>query len=184
MNRTRMMWMIGLVGLSLVITGCPKKAPPTPPPPPPPVTVAPPPPAPPPPPPPVDETPDPMDAEISEINQWIVEEGFIGDVYFDFDKFELRPDARDRLAKNAEFMRQYPNLRFSVEGHCDERGTNEYNITLGQSRASAAVNYLNSLSVSNSMATISFGEERPVCTETNEACWQRNRRARFIVVGK
>ena len=185
MSRTRMLWAVGLVCLSLVITGCPKKAPEAPPPPPPPVTVAPPPPAPPPPlPPPADETPDPMDAEIAEINEWAISGGFLGDVYFDFDKFDLRPDARDRLAKNAEFMKQYPRLGFRVEGHCDERGTNEYNITLGQSRTEAATSYLASLGVQNAMSTVSYGEERPVCTESNESCWQRNRRARFVIVSK
>ena len=185
MSRTRMLLAIGLVGLSLVTVGCQPKAPETPPPPPPPPpVVAPPQEVAPPPPPVVDETPDPMDAEINEINEWAVGNGFLGDVYFDFDKFDLRPDARDRLSKNAEFMRQYPNLQFTVEGHCDERGTNEYNITLGASRTSAATGYLTSLGVSNSMRTVSYGEERPVCTESNEACWQRNRRARFVIVGK
>ncbi len=184
MSRTRMLSAIGLVGLSLVIMGCPKKAPePVPPPPPPPVTV-PPPQEVAPPPPVVDETPDPWSGEIEEINRMIVEQGLVGDVYYDFDKFDLRPDAREQLAKNAQFMRQHPNFRFTVEGHCDERGTNEYNITLGQGRSSAAVGYLQSLGVANGMRTISYGEERPVCTQSGESCWQRNRRARFIVTGK
>lgn len=185
MSRNRMLLAIGLVGLSLVTVSCQPKPEPTPPPPPPPPPVVP---APqevvPAPPPVVDETPDPMDAEISEINDWAISGGLLGDVYFDFDKFDLRPDARERLAKNAEFMRQYPNLQFMVEGHCDERGTNEYNITLGASRTSSATGYLQSLGVGNQMRTVSYGEERPVCTESSEACWQRNRRARFVIVGK
>ncbi len=184
MSRTRMMWAIGLVGLSLVIMGCPKNGPEAPPPPPPPVTVAPPPPAPPPPPPPVDETPDPWDQDLQVMQGEAERAGLLGDVYFDFDKFDLRPDARERLAKNADFMRAHPNFQFTVEGHCDERGTNEYNITLGASRTSAATAYLSSLGVSNSMTDVSFGEERPVCTEASEACWQRNRRARFVITGK
>jgi len=177
---------IGLVGLSLVVMGCPSKAPetPPPPPPPPPVTVAPPPAVEPPPPPVVDETPDPWDAEIAELQRKAVEMGLLGDVYFDFDKFDLRPDARDRLAKNAEFMRAHPTFQFTVEGHCDERGTNEYNITLGQSRAAAAVDYVSSLGARSAMRTISYGEERPVCTDTSDSCWQRNRRARFVITGK
>jgi peptidoglycan-associated lipoprotein len=185
MSRTRMLSAIGLVGLSLLVMGCPKKAPEAPPPPPPPpVTVPPPQEVAPQPAPVVDETPDPWDAEIEELNAMAASQGLLGDVYFDFDKFDLRPDARERLAKNAEFMRQHPNFQFTVEGHCDERGTNEYNITLGQSRSSAAVGYLKSLGVSNAMRTISYGEERPVCTESGEPCWQRNRRARFVITSK
>ena len=185
MSRTRMLLAIGLVGLSLVSIGCQPKPAPTPPPAPSPPPVVPP--ATevaPPPPPVVDETPDPWDAELTAINEKALREGLLGDVYFDFDKFDLRPDARERLAKNADFMRAHPNFQFMVEGHCDERGTNEYNITLGGSRTSAASGYLQSLGVTNSMRSVSYGEERPVCTESNEACWQRNRRARFVVVGK
>jgi peptidoglycan-associated lipoprotein len=177
---------IGLVGLSLLVFGCQPKAPETPPPPPPPPVTVPPPQevAPPAPPPVVDETPDPWDAELAEINRKANADGLLGDVYFDFDKFDLRPDARERLAQNASFMREHPNFKFMVEGHCDERGTNEYNLTLGQSRSSAAVGYLNSPGVANSMRTISYGEERPVCTESAETCWWRNRRARFVITGK
>ena len=184
MSRTRMLSAIGLLGLSLVIMGCPKKAPEAPPPPPPPVTVPPPTEVAPPPPPVVDETPDPWDADLEAIQMKAEELGLLGDVYFDFDKFDLRPDARERLAKNADFMKAHPNYQFTVEGHCDERGTNEYNITLGQSRTAAATGYLASLGVSNAMRTISYGEERPTCTESAESCWSQNRRARFIVTGK
>ena len=184
MNCTRMLSAIGLVGLSLVIMGCSSKAPETPPPPPPPpVTVPPPTDVEPPSPVVPDETPDPWGAEIGKINEMALSQGLLGDVYFDFDKFELRPDARERLAKNAEFMRQHPSFQFTIEGHCDERGTNEYNIPLGGSRASAAVDYVSSLDVGNAMRTISYGEERPVCTDAGESCWQRNRRARFVVTG-
>jgi peptidoglycan-associated lipoprotein len=175
---------IGLVGLSLLVMGCPKKAPEEPPPPPPPVTVPPPQEVAPPPPPVVDETPDPWNAELEQIQLKAEQEGLLGDVYFDFDKFDLRPDARERLAMNADFMKAHPNFSFTVEGHCDERGTNEYNITLGSSRNSAATGYLASLGVGNSMRPVSYGEERPVCTESSESCWQRNRRVRFVVTGK
>ena len=185
MSRTRTLWAIGLVSLSLVIMGCPKKEPEAPPPPPPPVTVPPPQEvAPPPPPPPPDETPDPWDGELQEMQMKAERDGLLGDVYFDFDKFDLRPDARERLAKNADFMKAHPNFGFRVEGHCDERGTNEYNITLGASRTSAATSYLSSLGVGSSMSTVSYGEERPVCTDSNESCWQRNRRARFVIISK
>ena len=184
MSRTRMLSAIGLVGLSLLVMGCPSKAPETPPPPPPPpVTVPPPQEVAPPPPPVVDETPDPWDAEIEELNTMAIRQGLLGDVYFDFDKFDLRPDARERLAKNADFMRAHSSFQFMVEGHCDERGTNEYNLSLGQSRSAAAVAYISSLGAGNSMRTISYGEERPICTEASESCWQRNRRARFVITG-
>jgi peptidoglycan-associated lipoprotein len=134
---------------------------------------------------PVDETPDPMSFEMEEFNRWARDQGFIGDVYFDFDKYDLKPEARDRLAKNAKFMRDYPTVQVNIEGHCDERGTNEYNIALGDRRANAAADYLGSLGITGSrMRTVSYGEEAPVCRESNEACWAENRRARFVITAK
>ncbi len=130
------------------------------------------------------EAPPPMSAQ--EIEEDARRRGLLGDVFYDFDKYDLRPDARERLEKNAEFM-QSPEgrgLTFTIEGHCDERGTNEYNLALGQRRASAALDYLVSLGVSRSrFKTVSYGEERPFCTQSNEECWQQNRRARFVVTG-
>lgn len=128
------------------------------------------------------EQPPPMTAQ--EIEEDARRQGLLGDVFYDFDKYDLRPDARERLAKNAEFMNseQGRSLTFTIEGHCDERGTNEYNIALGQRRASAALDYLVSLGVRGGrFKTISYGEERPFCTQSNEECWQLNRRARFVV---
>ena len=112
--------------------------------------------------------------------------GLLGDVFYDFDKSDLRPDARERLAKNADYMKgEGADLKFTIEGHCDERGTNEYNIALGQSRSSTALDYLVSLGVERSrFKTISYGEERPFCTESSESCWQKNRRARFVISGR
>jgi len=119
---------------------------------------------------------------IAELNEMVQREGLIGDVFYDFDKYDLRPEARERLAKNAEYMSEHPDLAFVIEGHCDERGTEEYNIALGQRRATAALDYLISLGVDRSrFQTISYGESRPFCTESTEACWQRNRRARFVI---
>ncbi len=90
----------------------------------------------------------------------------IGDVFFDFDQSELRADARDRLAKNAEFLAAHPQFTVTIEGHCDERGTNEYNLALGDRRAAAARDYLQSLGVAaDRLRTISYGEERPFCTD-------------------
>jgi peptidoglycan-associated lipoprotein len=104
------------------------------------------------------------------------------DVYFDYDMSELREDARRALNVNADLLRRAlainPNLTVVIEGHCDERGSSEYNLGLGDRRANAARDYLIQLGVpANNLRTISFGEERPVCTDPNEACYQRNRRA-------
>jgi peptidoglycan-associated lipoprotein len=106
----------------------------------------------------------------------------VKDAYFDLDKAELRADARDALTKDAEFLRSYPDVHVSIEGHCDERGSTEYNLALGQSRAEAAKNYLISLGISaDRMETVSWGKERPVCSEHTEECWQQNRRAHFVM---
>ena len=126
-----------------------------------------------------------MDLELEAFNRFIREKGLIGDVYFDFDKYDLKPEARDRLAKNAAFLREYDTVMVTIEGHCDERGTNEYNIALGDRRANAAADYIASLGISGSrMRTVSYGEEQPVCMEHNEGCWYQNRRARFVVTSK
>jgi peptidoglycan-associated lipoprotein len=107
----------------------------------------------------------------------------IKDAFFDFDKSELRQDARDALTKDAEFLRSYPQARISIEGHCDERGSTEYNLGLGQRRAEAAKNFLISLGIpADRMTTVSWGKERPFCTEHNEACWSQNRRAHLVLV--
>jgi peptidoglycan-associated lipoprotein len=104
------------------------------------------------------------------------------DAYFDFDKSDVRPDARDVLTKDAEFLRAYPQVRVSIEGNCDERGSTEYNLGLGQRRADAAKNFLASLGISaDRMETVSWGKERPVCTEHSETCWQQNRHAHFVL---
>ena len=133
----------------------------------------------------VDPVEQPIAKSLQELQKEFETQGLLGDVYFDYDKAELRDDAKSRLARNAEFLRSRPEFSFTIEGHCDERGTNEYNIALGQRRASAAVDYIVSLGVPNTrFKTISYGEERPFCTESNEACWQKNRRARFVITGR
>jgi peptidoglycan-associated lipoprotein len=106
----------------------------------------------------------------------------VRDAFFDLDKSDIRDDARAALTKDAEFLRSYPQVRVSIEGHCDERGSTEYNLGLGQRRAEAAKNYLVSLGISaDRMETVSWGKERPFCTEHNEQCWQQNRRAHFVL---
>jgi len=105
----------------------------------------------------------------------------VRDAFFDFNKSDVRADARDALTKTAEFLRSYPQLRVTIEGHCDERGSTEYNLGLGERRAQAAKNYLISLGISaDRMETVSWGKERPFCSEHTEACWQSNRRAHFV----
>lgn len=103
------------------------------------------------------------------------------DVYFSFDRYDLSPDARTILRANGEWLKANPAARVEIEGHCDERGTNEYNLALGAKRAQAARDYLVSLGVGpERLSTISYGEEIPVCKEATEACWLQNRRARSV----
>lgn len=109
--------------------------------------------------------------------------GPLKDIFFDFDSHNLRADARDTLRSNADWLKRNPVTRVEIEGHCDDRGTNEYNLALGAKRAKSAKDYLATLGVSQDrLSTISYGEEIPVCKEANESCWQRNRRGRFVVL--
>jgi peptidoglycan-associated lipoprotein len=106
----------------------------------------------------------------------------IQDAYFDYNKHDLRPDAQTALVADAhtlsEILKQYPDYKLTVQGYCDERGSEEYNLALGDKRANQAKEFLSSLGVpSAQLKTISYGKERPVCTEQNEECWQKNRRA-------
>lgn len=104
------------------------------------------------------------------------------DVYFDFDRYDLRTDARDTLKANMEWLKANPAAQVQIEGHCDERGTTEYNIALGSRRSESVKDYLVTLgTAANRLSTISYGEEIPVCREQTEACWQQNRRVRFVV---
>jgi peptidoglycan-associated lipoprotein len=97
----------------------------------------------------------------------------------------IRDDARAILQRNADFLRRWPTTRITIEGHCDERGTNEYNLALGERRANAVKEYLVSLGIAGDrLLAISKGEESPVCTESSEACWQRNRRGHPLFTAK
>jgi peptidoglycan-associated lipoprotein len=105
-------------------------------------------------------------------------------VFFDYDKFALKADARATLEKQAAWLKKYPAVTLSVEGHCDERGTREYNLALGERRANAARDYLVSLGVSKDrVKTISYGKERPVAMGSNEAAWAQNRRGVSVITG-
>ena len=109
--------------------------------------------------------------------------GPLADVTFDYDSFDLRSDARSTLQTNANWLKENPEKRVEVEGHCDERGTVEYNLALGAKRAKAAKDYLVTLGIpSERLSTISYGEELPVCRESSEDCFQQNRRAHFVVL--
>jgi peptidoglycan-associated lipoprotein len=104
-------------------------------------------------------------------------------IYFDFDKFTLSADARQTLAENAEYLKAHSGTNVVIEGHCDERGSDEYNLALGESRALAAKNYLVSLGISaKQLSVISYGEERPAVKGSNEEAWAKNRRAEFKAV--
>jgi peptidoglycan-associated lipoprotein len=103
------------------------------------------------------------------------------DVYFDYDKSDIRPDQRASVQADAQFFSQHTNMNFTIEGHCDERGSTDYNLALGDKRASAVKDALTSAGVSaNRIKTISYGKEKPFCTESNEACWQQNRRGHLV----
>jgi peptidoglycan-associated lipoprotein len=106
----------------------------------------------------------------------------IQDAYFDYNKHAIRPDAEVALRKDAQtlsdIIRQYPDFKLTVEGHTDERGSDQYNLGLGEARAKQALDYMVSLGLpANQLQTISYGKEKPICTEHDEECWQKNRRA-------
>ncbi|MBI3754236.1 MAG: peptidoglycan-associated lipoprotein Pal [Deltaproteobacteria bacterium] len=106
----------------------------------------------------------------------------IEDIFFDFDRFSIRDDAKPTLEENARYFKEADkNLKVVIEGHCDERGTSEYNIALGERRAKAAQKYLIDLGIDQSrISIISYGKERPFCADHNEQCWQENRRDHFV----
>lgn len=105
-------------------------------------------------------------------------------IFFDFDRSDLREDARQTLQLKAEALRQFPDIRIRIEGHADERGTVEYNLALGERRADAARAYLVDLGIDpDRMTTISYGEERPQVEGQNEAAWSQNRRDEFVILG-
>lgn len=111
--------------------------------------------------------------------------GYLEDTFFDTDRFDLTPEARGILAKNANWMLQYPSVMVLVEGHCDERNTREYNLALGDRRANAVRDYLLSLGVTGSrVRTISYGEERAFALGQSEEAWRLNRRAHFVITAR
>ncbi len=118
-------------------------------------------------------TPSPTDAELFQQN--------IKNIFFDFDKYNIRADQEQAMQADAQFLAQHPNIKFTIEGHCDERGSIEYNVALGDNRANSVKQALVAAGVNaDRIHTISYGKERPVCTEHNEECWQQNRRGHFV----
>jgi peptidoglycan-associated lipoprotein len=105
----------------------------------------------------------------------------VRDAYFDYDSAELRADTRQALQRTADFLKNYPQARVTIEGHCDERGSTEYNLALGDRRANAVKQYLVSLGVPpERLTSTSWGKEKPFCMESTESCWQQNRRGHFV----
>lgn len=102
-------------------------------------------------------------------------------IHFDFDKSFIKAEYEPTLKDNAAWLKKNGSAKVTVEGHCDERGTNEYNIALGDRRASSAKNYLENLGITNGrLSTVSYGEEKGICSEAGESCWWQNRRAEFV----
>ena len=127
------------------------------------------------PPPPTQTAPQPTQSEEEMFN------ANVKDIYFDYDKYDVRSDAQQTLQQDAQWLSQHPNVTFTIEGHCDERGSTEYNLALGDNRAQSAKNALVQMGVpANRIKTISYGKEKPFCTESNEQCWQENRRDHFV----
>lgn len=189
MTRVRALLPILALGAALAVAGCAKNPPPSPAPPPP-VAPAPPPAPPPPPPPPAPAPPAPAPLTEEQIFQrksleQLNNERPLGDVFFDLDRSEVRDDGRPVLQQAADWLKRWTTTRITVEGHCDSRGSSEYNLALGSRRATAVKDYLVSLGVAeNRVALLSKGKEEPVCFEESESCWQRNRRGHFIITSK
>jgi peptidoglycan-associated lipoprotein len=123
--------------------------------------------------------------DLQVVNDELRRRGFSPDVYFEYDESSLSDDTRGKLARNADLLKSQGQFMVTIEGHADERGTNEYNLALGERRSNAVRDYLGSLGVTGDrLRTISYGEERPACTETEESCWSQNRRAHLVITGR
>jgi peptidoglycan-associated lipoprotein len=191
---TSLMMVLAMAAPLATISACHKKQPPVvqppPSPPPPPVQAQPTPPPPPPPPqrqPPPPPPPPPTDEELFARLSLadLIAQKPMDDVLFAYDKAELSDAARAILDKDAAFLKKRPSVRITIEGHADSRGTNEYNLALGERRANATREYLGSLGIDLArIAMVSKGEEQPVCSEENEACFSQNRRAHVVITAK
>jgi peptidoglycan-associated lipoprotein len=123
--------------------------------------------------PPQAEAPSPTEADLFQQN--------VKDIYFDYDKYDLRADDQAIISADAAFLAAHPEMKFTIEGHCDERGSTEYNLALGDNRANSAREALIKAGVkADQIKTISYGKEKPFCSEHTEECWQQNRRDHFV----
>ena len=166
MRRSLPLLAFAMLVASINFTGCAKKVPP-------------------PPPPPIEEKKPEPKIEQPVVKPKPKPQINLKTVYFDFDKYNLTPEAKAILTDNAKQLMENAQVRIRIEGNCDERGTNAYNLSLGQKRAESVKDFLIQYGISpNRIETVSYGEERPVCTEHNESCWQRNRRADFVIISK
>lgn len=122
-----------------------------------------------------------MKKSLQEVNA----EAPIKMIHFDFDKFNIREDAKPVLEINAQWLKKWKTVKILIEGHCDERGTEEYNLSLGEKRAKSTFDYLMSLGISpERLKTISYGKSQPLDQASNEIAWQKNRRAQFTIIEK
>jgi peptidoglycan-associated lipoprotein len=128
-----------------------------------------------------EEVTEELPEDLAELNA----QGYLEDVFFDTDRFDLKPSARESLAKNAAWLQKHPTISILVEGHCDERNTREYNLALGERRASAVRDYLVFLGIApQRIQIISYGEERPFALGHDESAWRLNRRSHFVIVAR
>ena len=126
-----------------------------------------------------------LPSDIEELNRVAQEKGYVQDAYFNYDDSTLSADAQSALSTSAAWLKKNPQYNLLVEGHCDERGTEQYNLALGDRRANTAKEYLATLGVDASrIRTVSYGEERPFDPGHDEAAWAKNRRAHLVLVGK
>jgi len=122
-----------------------------------------------------------LSSSLEDLNK----KGILKDTFFDYDKSDIKTEFRDSLEQNARFLSRNPSVKIMVEGHCDERGTREYNIALGNRRAEAVRQFLTALGVDGArMQTISYGREKPFADCHDESCWAQNRRAHFVILSK
>lgn len=133
-----------------------------------------------------DQAEDPLlSSDMQTVNEELRRRGFSADIYFDYDESTLSEDTRDKLSRNADLLKGNPQFSVTLEGHADSRGTSEYNLALGERRSNAVKDYITSLGVGGDrLRTLSYGEERPVCTDESESCWSQNRRVHMVITGR
>ena len=179
------------IAAAFMVGACGKKKPAAPAPPPvaapapPPAATPTPPPQPPPPTPAPPRTPTEDEVFAGKTLDQLNAEHPLGDAFFDLDRSDIRDDAKAAVQKDADWLKRWTSTKVMIEGHCDERGTAEYNLALGERRAQAVRDYLVSLGVPAArVQTVSKGKEQPFCDDKNESCWQQNRRGHFVITAK